>query len=184
MGSEGLEPSLARVGHRREERWSECAAANTLIPRFLSDSPIGSEGVEPSSGSYKGPALTVELRAVRLSELDIPVGPEGIEPSPARLKVCCAAFTPRPRNRSEAGVSIVVWSFQISSAKVEWPEVESNHRCRRIRATCFRYNTGPQIGVARIELRSLVLPTHAGHHYPSPRNKSERPDSNRRSPGP
>ena len=39
------------------------------------------------------------------------------------------------------------------------------------------------IGVARIELRCLVLPTHASHHYPSPR-KSERPDSNRRSPGP
>ena len=26
-----------------------------------------------------------------------------------------------------------------------------------------------EIGVARIELRCLVLPTHAGHHYPSPR---------------
>ena len=33
----------------------------------------------------------------------------------------------------------------------QWPEVESNHRCRRIRATCFRYNTGPQIGEAGIE---------------------------------
>ena len=52
---------------------------------------------------------------------------------------------------------------------VQWPEVESNHRCRRIRATCFRYNTGPIIEVARIELCYLVLPKHAGHHYPSPR---------------
>src|SRR5262249_12655036 len=40
------------------------------------------------------------------------VGPEGIEPSPARLKVCCAAFTPRPRNQSEDGISIVVSSFR------------------------------------------------------------------------
>ena len=150
---------------------------------MVSLSPIGPEGVEPSSGSYKEPALTVELRAVvRLKPFD-PMGPEGVEPSPARLKVCCAALTPRPRNRSEAGVSIVVSSSLLSLFENEWPEVESNHRCRRIRATCFRYNTGPQIGVARIELRCLVLPTHAGHHYPSPR-KSERPDSNRRSPGP
>lgn len=59
--------------------------------------PIGPEGVEPPSGSYKEPALTVELRAVRLAEPSIPVGPEGIEPSPARLKVCCAAVTPRPQ---------------------------------------------------------------------------------------
>ena len=55
--------------------------------------------------------------------------------------------------------------------------MESNHRCRRIRATCFRYNTGPQIGVARIELRCLVLPTHAGHHYPSPRPRGLRPEA-------
>lgn len=58
---------------------------------------IGSEGVEPSSGTYKEPALTVELRAARYSESILSVGPEGVEPSPARLKVCCAAFTPRPR---------------------------------------------------------------------------------------
>ena len=121
-------------------------------------SSIGSEGVEPSSSPYKEPALTVELRAVQFSESISVVGPEGIEPSPARLKVCCAAVTPRPRNRSEAGVSIVVSSFRFSFANVEWPEVESNHRCRRIRATCFRYNTGPNIGVARIDLRCLVLP--------------------------
>ena len=113
-------------------------------------SSIGPEGVEPSYGPYKEPALTVELRAVRSSESFTSVGPEGIEPSLARLKVCCAAFTPRPRNQSESGVSNVACSFRISFANgqslanLEWPEVESNHRCRLIRAICFRYNTGPQ----------------------------------------
>ena len=139
MGSDGLEPSLARVR-------TECAAANTLIPRLsLLLSPIGPEGVEPSSGSYKEPALTVELQAGRLYEPHIPVGPEGIEPSPARLKVCCAAVTPRPRNsirgvRFNRRADIYLCSPFIH---VHWPEVESNHRCRLIRATCFRYNTGP-----------------------------------------
>ena len=131
MGSEGLEPSLARVR-------TECAAANTLIPYLLSVLPISPEGVEPSSDTYKEPALTVELRAA--------MGPEGIEPSPARLKVCCAAVTPRPRSRSEASVSIVASSFENSVTNIKWPEVELNHRCRRIRATCFRYNIGPQSG--------------------------------------
>ena len=34
-----------------------------------------------------------------------------------------------------------------------------------------------EIGVARIELRCLVLPTHAGHHYPSPRPRGLRPEA-------
>ena len=33
--------------------------------------------------------------------------PEGFEPPPCRLKVCCAAVTPRPRIRSGVCVSIV-----------------------------------------------------------------------------
>ena len=55
------------------------------------ESHVGPEGVEPSSGPYKEPALAVELRA-RLA-----LGPEGVEPTPCRLKGGYAAITPRPR---------------------------------------------------------------------------------------
>ena len=71
MGSDGLEPSPARVR-------TGCAAANTLIPRFISS--IGSEGVEPSSGTYKEPALTVELRAVRFPSRSHQWGRKGSNP--------------------------------------------------------------------------------------------------------
>ena len=47
--------------------------------------------------------------------------------------------------------------FRISFANVEWPEVESNHRCRRIRATCFRYNTGPVIASAFVSLALVTF---------------------------
>ena len=53
---------------------------------------IGPEGIEPSSGPYKRPALAIELRARE------PVGPEGLEPPPYRLKGGYAAITPRPQN--------------------------------------------------------------------------------------
>ena len=54
-------------------------------------------GIEPTSGPYKEPALTVELQACGSWRS---LGPEGFEPSPCELKVRCAAVTPRPRNRS------------------------------------------------------------------------------------
>ena len=57
-------------------------------------SGIGPEGVEPSTGPYKEPALAVELRAITA---DGPVGPEGLEPPPYRLKGGYAAVTPRPQ---------------------------------------------------------------------------------------
>jgi hypothetical protein len=129
MGSDGLEPSPARVR-------TGCAAANTLIPCCLL--------FRRSARRESNPRLPDQKSAVLPLHHD-----PGTDPRPAFQSWCHHVESP--------------------FANVEWPEVESNHRCRRIRATCFRYNTGPQIGVARIELRSLVLPTHAGHHYPSPR---------------
>ena len=70
------------------------------------------------------------------------MGPKGVEPLPSRLKGGSAAVTPRPQ----------VWSGRMRlsrSAGVMWPllwfklsGVESNHRRRRIRSLCFRYNTG------------------------------------------
>jgi hypothetical protein len=58
--------------------------------------PFGPEGVEPSSGPYKEPALAVELRA------KLGIGPEGFEPTPCRLKGGYAAITPRPHRSSRA----------------------------------------------------------------------------------
>ena len=68
-----------------------------------SQSFIGPEGVEPSSGPYKEPALAVELRA------KLTVGPEGVEPTPYRLKGGYAAITPRPF-RFEPDVSVSMGS--------------------------------------------------------------------------
>src|SRR5690349_14497330 len=59
---------------RRPRRVGQPAGERPLCPFLLSTfSPLLSIGALPQ------------------------LGPEGIEPSPARLKVCCAAFTPRPR---------------------------------------------------------------------------------------
>ena len=64
VGLEGLEPSPARLR-------AGDAATNTSIP-FCFCVSIGPDGVEPSSGPYKEPALTIELQASIQS-----VGPEG-----------------------------------------------------------------------------------------------------------
>jgi hypothetical protein len=121
MGPEGLEPSPTRLR-------AGYAAANTSIPyvcfvalsrdsnllvyrRRNSPVAIGPDGVEPSSGPYKEPALTIELRAAaRLRS----VRPEGFEPPPCRLKVCCAAVTPRPHEWSGVCVSVAVAASQVS----------------------------------------------------------------------
>ena len=51
------------------------------------ESQFGPEGVEPSSGPYKEPALVVELRAI---------GAGTRRTTPCRLKGGYAAITPRP----------------------------------------------------------------------------------------
>ena len=122
MGSDGLEPSPARVR-------TECAAANTLIPSCLLSSRSARRESNPRLALIRSllSPLNYEPSYSLLSLFYCSIaarprlGPEGIEPSPARLKVCCAALTPRPRNRSEAGVSIVVSSFRISFANVSGP---------------------------------------------------------------
>ncbi len=73
---------------------------------------FGPDGVEPSSGSYKEPALTIELRAGGSRES---VRPEGFEPPPCELKARCAAVTPRPCDWSRyAFQSKVVEHHQVS----------------------------------------------------------------------
>ena len=113
MGSDGLEPSPARVR-------TGCAAANTLIPCCLLSRRSARRESNPRLALIRSLLSPLSYEPSVRSESITSVGPEGIEPSPARLKVCCAAFTPRPRNRSEAGVSNVA-SFHISFVNAEWP---------------------------------------------------------------
>ena len=88
VGSEGLEPSPTWLRARH-------AAANTLIPCSCFASCCF------SARNRRGGNRTLDLVLIRdlLSPLSYApaVGPEGFEPSPARLKVCCAAVTPRPQ---------------------------------------------------------------------------------------
>src|SRR5665213_1095034 len=111
-------------------------------------------GVEPSSGPYKEPALTVELQAQRS------VGPEGFEPPPGRLKVCCAAVTPRPRMRTWLRLFVRSCSM-LFLLFFKSLGVELNHRFRLIRTTCFPYTTKrSRDGRNRTEF--FVCPRHAG----------------------
>src|SRR5665213_4446734 len=117
-------------------------------------------GVEPSSGPYKEPALTVELQAQRT------LGPEGFEPPPGRLKVCYAAVTPRPQMRtwlrlSDRSCSMLFLLFKSLG-------VELNHRFRLIGTTCFRYTT-KRSRDDQNRTDCLVCPRHAGDRCPSPR---------------
>src|SRR5262245_57100749 len=108
------------------------------------ESHVGPEGVKPSSGPYKEPALAVELRA------KLAVGPEGFEPTPNRLKGGYAAITPRPRRSSRT------YGFQRVSPNHD-PLLASSpgrictsHR-RRIRSPCSCYTTGPSVARRGIE---------------------------------
>jgi hypothetical protein len=171
MGSDGLEPSPARVR-------TECAAANTLIPRCLLFRRSARRESNPRRALIRSLLSPLSYEPF-VSEPNIPVGPEGIEPSPARLKVCCAAVTPRPRNRSEAGVSIVVSSFRVSfrqrgvargGVEPPLPPYQSDMLPLQHRAA----NRG---GGNRT--RCYVRPRHVGHHYPSPRSSFSSSSGNR-----
>jgi hypothetical protein len=74
------------------------------------------------------------------------VGPEGVEPSPGRLKVCCAAVTPRPREA-------VVERFQTKRATHFFRLKMS---LRSIRVEIARGGVEPPLS----PYRSDVLPLH------------------------
>ena len=58
---------------------------------FVEIQPVGSEGLEPS------PSWLRARHAAANTLIPNRMGPDGLEPTPGRLKVCCAAVTPRPR---------------------------------------------------------------------------------------
>ncbi len=122
MGPDELEPSPTRLraaGHpTAAQPRVGSAAANTSIRCVCH--LIRPDGIEPSSGPYKEPALTVELQAYVSWRS---MGPEGFEPPPCEFfhsthngstgiisrfhyrapircqigKARCAAVTPRPQ---------------------------------------------------------------------------------------
>ena len=170
VGSERLELSPARVR-------TGCAAANTLIPCCRLSRRSARRESNPRLALIRSLLSPLSYEPSVRTESITSVGPEGIEPSPARLKVCCAAFTPRPRNLIRAvrfNRSVVISHLLRQSAVARGgvepplPPYQSDMLPLQHRA---------EIGVARIELRCLVLPTHAGHHYPSPRPRGLRPEA-------
>ena len=107
---------------------------------------IGPEGIEPSSGPYKEPALTVELRA------GMPVGPEGFEPPPYRLKGGYAAITPRPRKSSRTyGFQRVSTYHDLLLLLPNSPGRNRTSHRRRIRSPCSCYTTGPLAARSGVE---------------------------------
>src|SRR5437899_11804077 len=111
-----------------------------------SHSSFGPEGVEPSSGPYKEPALAVELRA------KLTVGPEGVEPTPCRLKGGYAAITPRPQRSSRTyGFQRVSTYHDLLLLLPNSPGRNRTSHRRRIRSPCSCYTTGPSVARSGIE---------------------------------
>ena len=179
VGSEGLEPSPGGLRVR-------CAAASTLIPCSVhSHAQSARRESNPRPGPYKRPALTTELRAA--------VGPKGLEPLLAGLKVRCAAVTPRPRNagRAYAFPSCLLHascsSFPVVALRVE---LSTTRLSAVFGQPALDYHvptsSSRQSGWQDSNLR-LRAPTQRTAGFAAtlhPVVQSERPDLNRRSPGP
>jgi hypothetical protein len=141
VGPEGLEPSPAWVRTRD-------AAANTSIPFFCFQS--ARRELNPRPAPYKDAALTVELRASESRA-------GGNRTHSGRLKVCCAAFTPRPHEVGRA------YAFQSPSA------------CHRFSSLLF----GDSVVALGIELSTTRLSAGFGqpaldyHQSRAPRSRTE-----------
>ncbi len=131
---------VAALRVRYPGRWTTRAC-------YKSTFAVGPEGLEPSPTWLRARHAAANTLIPSFRD-QMKLGPDGLEPSPCRLKVCCAAVTPRPRARAWVRLSrvcicrITTISFAES---FKGPEkslgVELNHRFRLIRATCFRYTT-------------------------------------------
>jgi hypothetical protein len=147
-----------------------------LTPRSRVDrvQKVGLGGVEPPSGPYKEPALTVELQAQR------PMGPEGFEPTPCELKARCAAVTPRPRTRVWLRFNRRSRCMLNSFRRSGWSRTIAfavSERCASVT---------PPSAVGMVGLEPTVPWSHAtwGAAPLHPVSQSERLDLNQRSPGP
>ena len=125
------------------------------------------------------------------------MGPKGLEPSLAGLKVRCAAVTPRPRNADRAYAfppgfvhidascsSVVALRIELSATRLSAVSWQPALDYRLSRAP--RSRTRPRR--SRKQNHCLLLPKQACYHLHlcpiSCLCKSERLDSNQRSPGP
>ena len=114
------------------------------------------------------PRLTlIRGRLSPLSYAPNSVGPEGFEPPPCRLKVCCAAVTPRPHiGRAYAFESsnhqhVVSPDSCVLSGSPE-DRTQRDPRIRRIRATSPRLPCSSRAPRSRTE--TLLLPKQACFH--------------------
>ena len=142
------------------------AAANTLIPCLFRSVAVGAEGIEPSTWSYKRPALTAELRASSR------VGPEGLEPSPCRIKspVCCRYTTTPMRSgvcvcsrvRLPLRLLLVGCSSSVVALRIE---LSATRLSAEYGQPALDYRSfDSRDGRSRTD--SLVLPKHAGLPLP------------------
>ena len=179
VGPEGLEPSPGGLRVR-------CAAANTLIPCVL------------SCTSRRGGNRTLDLTLIRglLSPLSYAPssGAEGTRTLTCRIKspVCCRYTTTPNVGRAyafQSRVRIIACSFVSCSSGS--PESRTQHYAVISRV----WATGPRLPLGWSRARPsrsrkqhcLLLPKHARYHLhlcPISCRQSERPDLNRRSPGP
>ena len=175
VGSEGLEPSPGGLRVR-------CAAANTLIPFFH----------HQRAHHGRGGNRTLDLTLIRglLSPLSYaPVGSKGLEPSPPGLKVRYAAVTPRPRmqvGRIRFPCVCFMFVLLVSSGSPE-------SRTQRHPVISRVWATGPRLPILMHFTQSGWQDSNLRSRAPKARGlttalhpvfQSERPDSNRRSPGP
>ena len=177
VGPEGLEPSPGGLRVRY-------AAANTLIPCFVSSPQLARRESNPRPGPYKRPALTTELRAVS--------GAEGTRTLTCRIKspVCCR-YTTTPECWSGVCVSIVSGpcsrsSFPVVALRVELGATRLSavfgqpaldyHLPTSLSIQSGRRDSNPRSRAPR-QARRAAAALH-------PVIQSERADLNRRSPGP
>ena len=154
MGPDGLEPSLARVR-------TECAAANTLIPRLRRESR--SEKVESRRG---GNSFLLSTFSPPISLRPCRSGAGGIRTPAGQIKsLLCCRYTTTPIEDVVPFVREV--SFH-NSLLVQSLGVELNHRCRLIRTTCFRYTT-KRSRDGRTRTDDSVRPKHVGCRSPTSR---------------
>ena len=117
------------------------------------------------------------------------VGPKGLEPSLAGLKVRCAAVTPRPQNAGRAYAFPPGMRHDHAPCSSGSPENRTQHYSviSRVWATsprlpCANVVVDP-VGMAGLEPASPCSQSTWVRRYPTSR-QSERPELNRRSPGP
>ena len=172
VGPVGIEPTSSGLRDR-------CITLSATVPCQSARWELN-----PRPASYKDAALTVELRASESRA-------GGNRTHSGRLKVCCAAFTPRPYemvggmrfNRRVRAIVFLLCCFVFSGSPGN--RTQRNSVISRVWATSPRLPCSSRAPRSRTE--TLLFPKQACFHlhlYPRISRQSERQDLNLRSPGP